>query len=85
MEVVVFLHGQRTVLELQAAIIYACAYPRGEPLANGKAIRGFQPPEQVFAAKRGAEKGRNGTCSVQYPSPWVVHPHGLAAYRTPQR
>ena len=67
MEVVVFLHGQRTVLELQAAIIYACAYPRGEPLANGKAIRGFQPPEQVFAAKRGAEQGRRASGDTDEP------------------
>lgn len=57
MEIMVLLHGQRAVLELQPVVIYACTYPRGKPLAEGKAVRGFQPPEQVFATERRAEKG----------------------------
>ena len=67
MEVVVLLHGQHTVLELQSAVIYPCADPRGEPFAEGKAIRGFQPPEQVFAAERGAEKGRRASGDTDEP------------------
>lgn len=57
MEIMVLLHGQRAVLELQPVVIYACTYPRGKPLAEGKAVRGFQPPKQVFATERRAEKG----------------------------
>lgn len=56
MDVVVVLCEQPGILELQAAVIDTCADRRREPLADGEAVRRFQPSEQVLATERRTEK-----------------------------
>ena len=56
-DMVVVLSGQRAILELQSAVMDACADRGREPLADGKVVRGFHPSEKVFATERRAEKG----------------------------
>ena len=57
MDMVVVLSGQCAILELQSAIMDACADRGREPLADSEAVRGFHPSEKVFATERRAEKG----------------------------
>ena len=73
MDVVVVLCGQPGILELQTAVIDTCADSRREPLADGEAVRRFQPSEQVLATERRAEKGGRASGNADKPVAASVH------------
>lgn len=58
MDMMIFLCGQLTVLEMQPAVIDTDADRRCEPFAHTYSVRRLESPEKVFTAERRAEKRR---------------------------
>ena len=73
MDVVVVPCGQPGILELQTAVVYPCTDRRSEPLADGEAVRRFQPSEQVLATERSTEKSGRAPGDTDKPVAASAH------------